>query len=94
MDQIDELKQRRMEEQRKQAAQDALDFKEVSGTVAGRRFLRRLLADTGVFRSTYSTDHSAASFNEGRRSIGLFILDEFEQHAPNHYLQMIREKDE
>lgn len=51
------------------------DFKKVFlGNKPGRRVLRDLLTEAGVFESSYKGD-GATEYREGRRDIGLRILE-------------------
>jgi len=56
----------------------------------GRRFLWRLLDYAGVYNSSF-TGNSFTFFNEGRRDVGLFVLDEVTDADPDAYLEMQRE---
>lgn len=56
----------------------------------GRRFLWRCLERCGVYRSSF-TGNSQTFFNEGERNIGLFILDDIMEAAPDAYLLMLKE---
>lgn len=40
----------------------------------GRAFLRWLIHGTGVFRAVYPQSHAEAAFQEGRRTVGLSVL--------------------
>lgn len=50
------------------------EWKKLLGTRWGRNILWRLLASTGVYRVSF-TGNSETFFKEGRRSVGLSILD-------------------
>jgi hypothetical protein len=56
----------------------------------GRRILVDLLEVTGVNRTSY-TGNSETFFREGRRSVGLHILQQAQTHAPEQYLELIKE---
>ncbi len=40
----------------------------------GRTFLRWLIHGAGVFRAVYPQSHAEAAFQEGRRTVGLSVL--------------------
>lgn len=40
----------------------------------GRTFLRWLIHGAGVFRAVYPQSHAEAAFQEGRRSVGLSVV--------------------
>ena len=71
-------------------SQDA-DLREILDRGAGRRVLWRLLEHAGVFRSAFSADPYATAFNEGRRSSGLFLLNEVERASPGALGAMMKE---
>lgn len=84
-------------EQRKQSLdeqeareQEIEDLLHVMSSRRGRRFVWRLLDYTGLYRQSF-TGNSETFFNEGRRNVGLFILDEVTSAAPDQWLQMQRE---
>lgn len=75
------------EADRLQREQDVADLCEVMGTPAGRRFVWKLLGETGLYRSSY---HPSAliHFQEGQRSIGLSLLARLTDECPAAYLTM------
>jgi hypothetical protein len=48
------------------------------------------MAEAGIFRSSF-TGNSETFFNEGKRSIGLFVLDELMQAKPDAFALMQKE---
>ena len=58
----------------------------------GRRVLRRLLDQAGVFRSSFSTTAMQMAFNEGFRNYGLRMLDLIHTTCPELYPQMMKEQ--
>jgi hypothetical protein len=69
------------------------DLRQLLDLPAGRRFVWKWLEVAGVFRSSYTGDNNTF-FNEGRRSIGLKMLADVTEAAPEAYLQMIEESRE
>jgi len=67
------------------------DFKWLAGRVEGRRFMRRLLQECGVYSPTFSQDHGIMSFQEGKRALGLWILEQFENEK-ELYIQLLTDK--
>lgn len=52
------------------------DARWVLGSAQGRRFLGRLVFhQAGVFRTSFNTNGMAMAQNEGRRALGLVVLD-------------------
>lgn len=67
------------------------DFRFVMSHKQGRRFVWRLLGKTGIFRSTFSDSHPAASFMEGQRNFGLDLLKDVNEHTPERYIELLTE---
>ncbi len=68
------------------------DLKWLMAHAQGRRIVWRLLAHTGIYRSTFHTSGSVMSRQEGIREVGLFLLDEVENAAPGEFLKMLGER--
>ncbi len=66
------------------------DFKKVLSIPEGRRVLWRILEEAHVFKTTF-TGNSTTFFNEGKRSIGLMVLDEVMKASPEKFQQMQNE---
>ena len=86
------------EEDVKSKSQEMLDNRELSDirfilkSCEGRRFLWKVMAAAGVFRTSFrggSSDQTA--FNEGKRSIGLDILNSLIEANPKSFTQMQEE---
>jgi hypothetical protein len=68
------------------------DFSKVLDTVEGRRVLWRLLGVAGVYHISHDVNSGfQTAYNEGRRSIGLIILDDVNLSKPKAFAQMQRE---
>lgn len=67
------------------------DIEEILNSKAGRRFTWRMLERAGVYRTSFNNSGSVTAFNEGRRDIGLFLMAEIHEIAPEQYLAMLRE---
>lgn len=85
--------QRAKEKQESLNDQRLNDIREVLNTKRGRRFFWRYLTICGVFR-TSNADQSQIFFNEGMRNIGLQLLADVNEAAPDAYLLMLRESQE
>lgn len=78
-------------EARKLARQvEANDWKWLMSSKQGRRIAWRLLAETGIHRTSF-TGNSETFFREGRRDVGLFIEREITHNAFEGYIQMLTE---
>lgn len=70
--------------------QKAQDVKAIAATPSGRRFFWRYLGITKVYETSF-TGNSETFFNEGKRVVGLNMIGELMQHAPEEYFKMIKE---
>jgi len=57
-------------------------------TADGREWMWDHLARCNVFAQTYTSDTHDTAFNEGRRSIGLRLLADLQEHVFTQYQQM------
>lgn len=79
---------------RQREAREREDVRWLMAHAQGRRLVWRYLSDCGVFRSTHVFDDPGgrnSALNEGRRQIGLRILDDVMTHAPEAYQKMTDE---
>lgn len=67
------------------------DLREVLDTAAGRRVLWSILDVSGVYGLSFTGEALGSAFNEGRRQIGITLLQKIEDLAPGSYLTMQRE---
>lgn len=54
--------------------------------------MRRLLEETGVYRSSFNHSGSVMAFNEGQRNVGLRLLSQILVHAPGSYALLLEEQ--
>lgn len=66
------------------------NLRTVMATLAGRRVLWTVLADSGLFRSSY-TGGDGTIFNEGMRNVGLRLAARLRAASPAEYLRMLEE---
>lgn len=57
----------------------------------GRRFVWDLLSKCGVYSTSFTTNGSLVMFKEGRRDVGLRLLNELQMIAPDEFMIMWRE---
>lgn len=57
----------------------------------GRRVVRRILSEAGVYRSSYAGDATDTVFREGMRNLGLSVLNRVMTACPEQYLLMLKE---
>ena len=60
----------------------------------GRRFMWRLLCECGVFKLSADNSGSWTYFNEGRRNVGLKLLNDINETSPESYFLMLKESKE
>ena len=70
--------------------QELEDIRHVLATRQGRRFYWRYLSECGVFRTSFVTN-ATIYFNEGRRSIGLHLMADMNEAAPESFVLMQKE---
>lgn len=63
---------------------------EALATKQGRAFVRWLLGECGVYRTSF-TGNSTTFFNEGKRDVGLQVLARVTKDHPEAYLAMLKE---
>ena len=66
------------------------DMKFILQTVQGRRFIWRYLGLCGVFKSSF-TGNSETFLNEGKRLVGLTLLNDINEADPDSYTRMMKE---
>lgn len=72
-----------MSDAKTQREQTRHDLKRLLGQGEGLRYLARLVALSGALGASYSpSGPEATAYNEGLRRMGLFILAEAQEHAP------------
>lgn len=70
------------------------DMALVLSTRPGRRLIWRYLSETGIFTTSFNNSGSITAFNEGQRSVGLRLLAEVNEAAPEQYMVMLKESKE
>lgn len=73
---------------------DLDDVKALLAMKPGRRFIWRYLSESGLFRTSFSTNGSQTSFNEGMRNVGLTMLADISEANPDAFVLMQRESKE
>lgn len=66
------------------------DLLTVLGTPQGRRFYWRLMTHCGIYKNSF-TGNSQTFFNEGMRNVGLKLMGDLMENAPEMYILMIKE---
>lgn len=69
---------------------DLEDMKFILSTSQGRRMLWRYLEHCGIYKDSF-TGNSATFYNEGRRAVGIKLLDDITAADPDTYLTMMKE---
>lgn len=71
--------------------QQVEDFKWLLAHAQGRRIVSRLLEEAGVHRTSFNHSGSVMAFNEGKRHLGLFLMAEILEIAPESYVRLLKE---
>jgi len=71
--------------------QEKADFAWLMSDKRGRRFIWRMLETTGVYRSSF-TGNSETFFREGARNVGLKLISDIHEFAPDAYPMMLEEQ--
>lgn len=80
------------EKRRQRALLDAQDFESIATLPAGRRLLKRMMVECGIYQSTFTGDALTSAYQEGKRTMGLWLIEQFNQ-CPDLYIQLIKEKE-
>lgn len=75
---------------RRQERSDAEEFKALMERRGFRAFVWRLLGEAQVFQPIM-TGNSYTFMNEGKRQIGLWVLEQINRHCPDLYVTMTKE---
>jgi hypothetical protein len=90
---IDAQRDKRREKQKAltiNREQEEADIRWLMGQKAGRRFINRLLALSGVYRSSF-TGNSETFFREGMCNVGLMVLADVQRLTPEEFVTMLKE---
>ncbi len=88
----DEQRRLVMEKNRQRREEETNDLRAVLSSASGRRFVWRLLERSGVFRSSFNAvSDSYTAFNEGRRNLGLRVLNDILEADPDAFTLMQKE---
>lgn len=79
--------------ERLRAEREANDLRAILATEQGRRFYWNLLCYCRIFTSSM-TGNSQTFFHEGMRQVGLKLLADLNDHAPEAYFLMLKESKE
>jgi hypothetical protein len=67
------------------------DVKFIMSDKRGRRYIYRVLEQSGIWRISFNTNALTMAFNEGSRNLGLKLLAQLTTHCPESYNKMIEE---
>ena len=81
------------EERRLLRAQEVDDMKWLMGHKQGRRIMWRVLAQAGVYRTSFTPNALTMAFNEGQRHVGSHWLGELMNTCPEQFNVMNTEQD-
>ena len=66
------------------------DIKWQMSSKPGRRVMRRLIAESGMYQDSF-TGSSATFYKDGKRALGLVFLNDIASICPNEYVLMLTE---
>lgn len=64
------------------------ELKQLLSTYAGRNFVWRILAECGIYQSSFTGTAETTFFKEGKRQIGIWLLSEIHSADPTAYARM------
>lgn len=67
------------------------DLRHLMGLPSFRRFMLRAYRRAGILETTYRADAGASAFAEGRRNLGLELLDLLCGAVPDAHVQIVSE---
>ena len=76
--------------QKHERAKEIEDFNWIMGDARGRRFMWRVLEQTGLYRNPF-TGNSQTFFNCGQMNIGQWLMAEIHENCPDAYMTMTKE---
>ena len=76
--------------QKRQQKQLASDVRAMLEHAPSRRILCHLLDMTGMFTTSF-TGNSETFFREGKRSVGLYLMNLINSHDPNAFIRLLQE---
>lgn len=68
------------------------DLKQVLSTPSGRRFITRLLDQTGLLASDMFTGNSTTFYNLGKRDVGLWVYNEMMKAKPESMIEIMNDR--
>jgi hypothetical protein len=71
---------------RRRVQQTSDDLRAVLATLAGRRYLFRLVERCGVFSPVFNPNGSTMTHAEGRRSVGIDLMHDFQRADPGAWV--------
>lgn len=75
----------------KERTQELEDLKAIMNTVAGSRFILRLIRITGPYQSKFHADARVHAFMDGERNFGCRIVADLLEACPEQYVRLIAE---
>ncbi len=71
--------------------QELEDLRRILDMAGGRNFIWRLLEQCGVYKTSHTGEALETAFNEGKRQMGLWALEEIFDASPHTYALMQKE---
>lgn len=67
------------------------DIRRICGRSEGRRLFWRIFTRAHIYETTFTGDPLAGAFKEGERNLGLFLLADLMEAAPDRLMEMMKE---
>jgi len=90
---IEEASAEMADKARKRVERELNDLRFVLSYPEGRRVMWKILSEAGVFRGSWTGVASSTDHNEGKRYIGLGILETVMKARPEAFLQMMNDSE-
>lgn len=87
-----ELTERQRRRAEEKAHQQRADLERVLSSPEGRRFVWRVITAAGTFGASFTGELATGAYAEGRRAVGIALMQEAQRVAPALYLQMLHEE--
>lgn len=89
---VERAVKKRAKEEQKEEQTRVLQYQKTFTTPHGKEVLWDILTKCGIFHACYSQELGPMSFSEGRRAIGLELLDDVLRADPKLFAQILLER--
>ncbi len=79
------------QDEKRDRQQQLNDICAIMDTAAGRRWVSRILAKAGFYRTSFTGESERTIFNEGMRNLGLWLFNEIDEACAKQIIVMMQE---